>query len=146
MAIAIPRITARNIVFTIGAVSYAPELSMVELTLGDAPGAIQTFSEIRPSGEWTLSLTGYTSGDADSLFRLLYASHGSEATFSILPGGGTEGTDNPKFTGTVLFNELPPVSLTSNEEVQFTVALRVKNTGLDVASKLFYGVTIDTTP
>lgn len=146
MAIAIPRVVARNIVFKIGATEYAPELNMVELTLGDAPGGVQTFSEVRPSGEWALQLDGYMSNDADSLYRLLWTSFGSTATFSIVPGGGTEGLDNPKYTGTVQFNELPPLSLTSNEEVAFSVTLRVINTGLDVAAKLFYGVTIDTTP
>lgn len=146
MAISIPRVVARNIVFKIGSTSYAPELNNVELTWGDAPGGIQTFSEVAPSQEAALRLSGYMSNDADSLYRLLWTSYGSEATFTIVPGGGTEGTDNPSYTGTVIFNQLPPLSLISDEEVAFEVTLRVKNTGLDVASKLFYGVTIDTTP
>lgn len=146
MAISIPRVVARNIVFKIGSTSYAPELNNVELTWGDAPGGIQTFSEVAPSQEAALRLSGYMSNDADSLYRLLWTSYGSEATFTIIPGGGTEGTDNPSYTGTVIFNQLPPLSLISDEEVAFEVTLRVKNTGLDVASKLFYGVTIDTTP
>jgi hypothetical protein len=145
MAIAIPRVIARNIVFKIGSTSYAPELSNIELTLGDAPGGLQTFTEVRPSGEYSLSLTGYVSGDADSLYRLLYSSHGSEAAFTLIPGGGTEGADNPKFSGTVIFNELPPISLTANDEVQFTVTLRVKNTGHDPAALLYYGVLMDVT-
>lgn len=141
-----PRITARNIVFKFATTSFAPELSNVELTLGDAPGALQTFSEVRPSGEWSLSLTGYASGDADSLYRFLFSSHGTSAAFTVIPGGGTEGADNPAFKGTVLFNELPPVSLTSNEEMQFTVELRVINTGHDPATGLFYGLQVDVTP
>jgi hypothetical protein len=146
MAIAVPRITARDIVFKIGATEYAPQLNSVELTLGDAPGGIQTFSEIRVQGEWALTLAGYTSNEADSLYRLLWTNFGDEVAFIIQPVAGTVGADCPQYTGTVLFNELPPLTLTSNEEVAFSVTLRVKNTGLDVASNLYYGVTIDTTP
>lgn len=145
MAIAIPRIIARDIVFKLGATSYSPEVNSVELTLGDAPGGIMTFGSVRPDGEWSLKLDGYVSQDADSLYRLLWTSFGSELAFTINPGAGTEGTDNPAYTGTVIVNELPPLTLMANEEVVFSVTLRVKNTGLDVASKLFYGVTIDTT-
>jgi hypothetical protein len=146
MAIAVPRITARDIIFKIGATEYAPQLNSVELTLGDAPGGIQTFSEIRVSGEWALTLSGYTSNEDTSLYRLLWTNFGSTAAFIIQPQTGTVGADCPQYTGTVLFNELPPLTLTSNEEVAFTVTLRVKNTGLDVASNLYYGVTLDTTP
>jgi hypothetical protein len=146
MAIAVPRITARDIVFKIDGTEYAPQLNSVELTLGDAPGGIQTFSELRVSGEWALALSGYTSNEADSLYRLLWTQFGTEADFIVQPKSGTVSADNPQFTGTVLFNELPPLTLTSNEEVAFTVTLRVKNTGLDVASNLYYGLTLDTTP
>lgn len=145
MAIAIPRVVARNITFKIGATSYAPEVNAVMLTLGDAPGGIQTMTEVRVQGEWALQLDGYVSQDADSLYRLLWTSFGTELAFEINPGGGTEGADNPSYKGTVIVNELPPLELTANEEVSFSVTLRVKNTGLDVASKLFYGVTIDVT-
>ena len=146
MAIAVPRITARDILFKIGGTEYAPQLNSVELTLGDAPGGIQTFSEIRTQGEFALTLSGYTSNEDSSLYRLLWTNFGSTAAFIIQPQSGTVSSDNPQYTGTVLFNELPPLTLTSNEEVAFTVTLRVKNTGLDVASNLYYGVTLDTTP
>ena len=145
MAIAIPRIIARDITFKLGATTYAPEVNSVELTLGDAPGGIMTFGSVRTDGEWSLKTDGYVSQDADSLYRLLWTSHGSEVAFTINPAGTTEGADNPSYTGTVIFNELPPLTLNASEEVVFSVTLRVKNTGLDVASKLFYGVTIDTT-
>jgi hypothetical protein len=145
MAIAIPRVIARNIVFKIGATSYAPELNNVELSWGDAPGGIQTFSEVAPNQEAALTLSGYMSNDADSLYRLLWTSYGSEAAFTIKPEAGTDGVDLPAYTGTVIFNQLPPLTLVSNEDVAFEVTLRVKNTGLDVASKLFFGVTLDTT-
>ena len=146
MAIAIPRVIARNITLTLDGTDYAPQVNMVELTLGDAPGGVQAFTEVRPDGEWAMSIEAYYSQDADSLNRLLFSHFGQEITFVINPGGGTIGTDNPAYTGTLIVNELPPLSLTSNEEVSFSVTLRVKNTGLDTAAKLYYGLTIDTTP
>ena len=146
MAIAIPRVIARNITLTIDGVDYSPQVNMVELTLGDAPGGVQTFTEVRPDGEWALQIDAYYSQDGDSLNRLLFAEFGNEIPFVINPGGGTIGADNPAYTGTLIVNELPPLSLTSNEEVSFSVTLRVKNTGLDVAAKLYYGLTIDVTP
>jgi hypothetical protein len=146
MAIAIPRVIARNITLTIDGVDYSPQVNMVELTLGDAPGGVQTFTEVRPDGEWAMQIDAYYSQDGDSLNRLLFAEFGNEIPFVINPGGGTIGADNPAYTGTLIVNELPPLSLTSNEEVSFSVTLRVKNTGLDVASKLYYGLTIDITP
>lgn len=144
MAIAQPRVIARNIVFTIDGDDVAPEVNSVELTLQDAPGGVQTFSEVRVHSEWQLAVSGFMSPKATSLYSFLWTNFGTEVPFKIVPGGGTEGTDNPAYTGTVIINELPPLTLTSNEEVSFTVNLRVKNTGLDVASKLFYGVTVDT--
>lgn len=142
MAIATPRVVARNIVFKIGSTSYAPELNGVELTLGDTPGGVQTFSEVRVHGEWALKLDGYMSAKSTSLYNFLWNNFGTEAAFEIIPGGGVVGADNPKYSGTVIINELPPLTLTSNEEVAFSVTLRVKNTGLDTSAKLFYGVTV----
>ena len=144
MAIAVPRVVARNITFKIGSTSYAPEVNMVSLTLGDTPGGIQTFSEVRVQGEWALQIDGYMSQKAGSLYQLLWSSFGTEVAFEINPGGGTAGADNPKYSGTLIVNELPPLELTSNEEVAFSVTLRVKNTGLDTGAKLYYGVTIAT--
>jgi hypothetical protein len=144
MAIAVPRVVARNITFKIASTSYTPEVNMVELTLGDTPGGIQTFSEVRVQGEWAMQIDGYFSQESSSLYQLLWANFGTEVAFEINPGGGTASADNPKYTGTLIFNELPPISMTSNEEMSFSVTLRVKNTGLDAASKLYYGLTIAT--
>lgn len=141
MAIAVPRVVARNITFKIGSTSYAPELNSVELTLGDTPGGIQTFSEVRVQGEWALKLGGYMSQKSTSLYQFLITNFGTEATFEVNPGGGTVGADNPKYTGTVIINELPPLTMTSNEEMSFEVTLRVKNTGLDTSANLYYGLT-----
>ncbi len=50
------RIVAENIKFLIADVEYACAANMVELTLGDAPGDVQTFCEQRVGGEWALGL------------------------------------------------------------------------------------------
>lgn len=139
------RIVAQNIIFKLDATTYAPDVNMVELTLGDAPGGQRTMTEVRPNGEWALKISGIVSGDATSLYRLLWENFGTEVAFEINPNGTTPGASTPSYTGTVVFNELPPLALTSGEDASFEVTLRVKNTGLDVAANLYYGVTIDAT-
>lgn len=140
------RIVAQNIVFKIGTTSYAPDINQVELTLGDAPGGVRTMTEVRANGQWDLKVSGIVSGDADSLYQFLWLNFGTEAAFTIAPGGNsTPSADAPHYTGTVVINELPPLSLSAGDDAAFDVTLRVKNTGLDVATKLFYGVTIDVT-
>jgi hypothetical protein len=140
------RIVAQNIVFKIGATSYAPDINQVELTLGDAPGGVRTMTEVRPNGEWALKVAGIVSGDADSLYQFLWLNFGTEATFTIAPGGNASpSADAPHYTGTVVINELPPLSLSAGDDASFEVTLRVKNTGLDTAANLFYGVTVDVT-
>ena len=139
------RIVAQNIIFKLDATTYAPDVNMVELTLGDAPGGQRTMTEVRPNGEWALKIAGIVSGDAASLYRLLWENFGTEVAFEINPNGTTPGASTPSYTGTVVFNELPPLALTSGEDASFEVTLRVKNTGLDVAANLYYGVTIDAT-
>jgi hypothetical protein len=135
------RITAQNILFKIAGTEYACDANSVVLELGDAPGDVQTFCEVRTGGEWALTLSGITSGETTSLYQVLWTNFGSEAAFVIAPNGNAfPTTDEPWYQGTVVFNELPPLNLTSNEVVQFSVTLRVKNTGLNVASNLYYGV------
>jgi len=139
------RIVAENIKFLIADVEYACAANMVELTLGDAPGDVQTFCEQRVGGEWALSLEGVTSGDADSLYRVLWANFGTTATFVIAPNGNaTASTSEPHYSGVVKFNEIPPLSLNSNETSTFSVTLRVVTTPNDSASSEFYGVTVVT--
>jgi hypothetical protein len=119
---------------------------MVELTLDDAPGDVQTFCEVRVGGQWSLQLDGITSGEDTSLYRILWDNFGTEVAFTIAPNGNTTPTaDTPHYTGTVIFDQLPPLSLTSNEITKFSVTLTVKNTPHTTASDIYYGVTIDTT-
>lgn len=140
------RIKANNIIFKIGATDYACDANMVELTLDDAPGDVQTFCEVRVGGQWTLTLEGITSGEDTSLYRILWDNFGSEVAFTIAPNGNTTPTaDAPHYTGTVVFDQLPPLSLTSNEITKFSVELTVKNTPHTPASDIYYGVTIDAT-
>jgi hypothetical protein len=139
------RIKAQNIIFKIGSTDYACDANMVELTLGDAPGDVQTFCETRVGGEWALQLDGITSGEATSLYRILWDNFGTEVAFTIAPNGNTTPTsDTPHYTGTAVFNELPPLSLNSNETALFSVTLEVKNTPHDPSADQYYGVEIVT--
>lgn len=137
------RIKAQNILFKIGAVEYACDATMVDLVLEDAPGDVQTFCEQRVGGQWALTLEGITSGDATSLYRVLWSSFGTEGTFTIAPNGNAiPAADQPHYTGTVKFNQLPPLSLTSNETAKFSVTLEVDNATHDPAANVYYGVEI----
>jgi hypothetical protein len=119
---------------------------MVELTLGDAPGDVQTFCEVRVGGEWALQLDGITSGEDTSLYRVLWDNYGTEVAFVIAPNGNTTPTaDTPHYEGVAVFNELPPLSLNSNETALFSVTLRVKNTPHDPSTGKYFGVEIDET-
>jgi hypothetical protein len=139
------RIIAENIKFLIADVEYACAATMVELTLGDAPGDVQTFCEQRVGGEWALALEGVTSGDADSLYRVLWANFGSTATFVIAPNGNTAAsTSEPHYSGVVKFNEIPPLSLNSNETSTFSVTLRVVTTPNDADADQYFGVSVIT--
>ncbi len=140
------RIKATNIVFKINTTDYACDANMVELTLDDAPGDVQTFCEVRVGGQWSLQLDGITSGEDTSLYRVLWDNFGSEVAFTIAPNGNaTPSADQPHYKGTVIFDQLPPLSLTSNEISKFSVTLTVKNTPHTPASDIYYGVEIDTT-
>jgi len=139
------RIKAQNIKFLIGATEYACDATMVDLVLGDAPGDVQTFCEQRVGGEWALTLEGITSGDATSLYRVLWENFGTTGAFTIAPNGNATATsDEPHYTGTVKFNELPPLSLSSNDTATFSVTLEVANTPHDPATDVYYGVEIVT--
>lgn len=135
------RIKAQNITFKIAGTDYACDATSVVLELGDAPGDVQTFCETRVGGEWTLTLEGITSGDDDSLYQVLWSNFGSNAAFVVAPYGNNIPTaDQPWYQGNVVFDQLPPLNLTSNEVSTFSVALTVKNTGLNVAGNNFYGL------
>ena len=140
------RIKAQNILFKFGATEYACDANMVELTLGDAPGDVQTFCEVRVGGQWSLQLDGITSGDSSSLYRVLWDNFGSTANFTIAPNGNaTASASEPHYTGVVRFDQVPQLSLTSNETSTFSVTLTVVNTPHTPASDILYGVTVDTT-
>ena len=139
------RIKAQNILFKIGATEYACDATNVSLELGDAPGDVQTFCEQRVGGQWALTLEGITSGDATSLYRVLWANFGTTGVFTIAPNGNATATaDQPHYTGTVKFNQLPPLGLTSNETATFSVELEVASTEHDPANDVYYGVEIVT--
>lgn len=138
------RIKATNISFKIDDTEYACDANMIELTLNDAPGDVQTFCEPSVGKEWKLQLDGITSGDAASLYRVLWNNYGTEVGFTIAPQGGVASTSAPQYEGTVVFDELPPLSLNANEVTKFTVTLTVKNNVHDPASSIYWGVTVVT--
>lgn len=139
------RIKAHNIIFNIGATDYACDATMVDLVLQDAPGDVQTFCEQRVGGEWALTLEGITSGEATSLYRVLWENFGTTGTFEIAPNGNATATAaEPHYTGTVKFDQIPPLSLSTNETVTFSVTLTVDNSTHDPASDIYYGVEVVT--
>lgn len=141
------RIKAQNIKFLIGTTEYSCDANLVELTLNDAPGDVQTFCEVRTGGEWKLQLDGTTSGDAASLYRILWTSFGTEVAFTVAPQGNAVGTaSSPIYTGTVVFDQLPPLSLNSGEVVKFSVTLTVKNAvhTPSTTPPVYYGLTVKT--
>ena len=141
------RIKATNIIFKIGTVEYSCDANLVELTLNDAPGDVQTFCEVRVGGEWKLQLDGVTSGDVASLYRVLWSNFGTEAAFVIAPNGNAvASTTQPHYTGTVIFDQLPPLSLNSGEVVKFSVTETVKNAvhTPSTTPPVYYGVTVKT--
>jgi hypothetical protein len=141
------RIKATNIKFLISTVEYSCDANVIELTLNDAPGGVQSFCEVRTDSEWKLQIDGTSSGDAASLYRLLWANFGTEVAFTIAPqGNATASTTQPHYTGTVVFDALPPLSLTSGEVVKFSVTLTVKNAVHTPSSTppVYYGLTLKT--
>jgi hypothetical protein len=141
------RIKATNIAFKIGATDYSCDANLVELTLGDAPGDVKTFCEVRTGGEWKLQLDGVTSGDAASLYRILWANFGTTVAFTIAPNGNaTASTSQPHYTGSVVFDQLPPLSLNSGDVVKFSVTLTVLNAvhTPSATPPVYYGVTLKT--
>jgi hypothetical protein len=139
------RIKAQNILFKFGATEYACDATMVDLVLEDAPGDVQTFCEQRVGGQWALTLEGITSGDAASLYRVLWSNFGTTAVFTIAPNGNaTASATEPHYTGTVRFNQLPPLSLVTNETVKFSVTLEVDNSVHDPEDDVYYGVEVKT--
>jgi hypothetical protein len=142
------KIKATNIKFLIGAAEESCDANLIELTLNDAPGGVQSFCDVRTDGQWSLQIDGTSSGDTASLYRLLWTSFGTEAAFTIAPQGNTAGTASaPIYTGTVVFDQLPPLSLNSGEVVKFSVTLSVKNAVHTPTSTppVYYGLTVKTT-
>jgi len=76
---------------------------------------------------------------------VLWNNFGSTGTFTIAPYGNATPTSNqPHYEGTVKFDALPPLSLTSNETSTFSVTLTVVNTPHDPENDVYYGVEIVT--
>ena len=75
-----------------------------------------------------MSLAGIASGDSTSLYQLLFANYGTEVAFTLAPQGNTTATTRaPIYSGTVIFDTLPPLSMTSGDIMAFEIELTVKN-------------------
>jgi hypothetical protein len=86
------------------------------------------------------------SGDSDSLYQVLWSNFGTKVAFTVAPNGNASpSADAPHYKGTAVFDQLPPLSLTSNETAKFSVELTVDNAVHTPASHIYYGVEIDTT-
>lgn len=138
------RLKAQNIIFKIDTTNYAPDCENIELTLEDGPGDIRTFDEVRVGGQWKLRLAGLYSQSSTSLYQLLFANFGTQVAFTLAPSGNaTASTTQPHWTGTVIFDELPPISLTSGDVTKFDVTLTVDNSTHTPAATppIYYGLT-----
>ena len=122
------RIKATNIKFSINSTEYSSDANMIELALSDAPGGQRTFCEVQTLQEWRLSIQGIASGDSASLYQLLFANYGTQVAFKVAPLGNTTATSSqPIYEGTVIFDTLPPLSMTSGDIMEFDVELTVVN-------------------
>jgi hypothetical protein len=138
------RIKATNIKFTIDGDEFSCDADSIELTLTDAPGGSQTFCEVQPLQEWKLAINGIASGDSTSLYQLLFANYGTEVAFKVAPQGNTTATTSaPIWEGTVIFDTLPPLAMTSGEIMQFSTELTVKNSVHTPAATppIYFGLT-----
>lgn len=135
------RLVARNIIFKIDDVEYACDASKVSLTPEDAPGGVRTFCETNTEKEFKLALEGIVSLEATSLYQILWANQGTQVEFILAPAGNaTPTSDKPHYTGSVIFDDLPPLELTSGEGAVFSVTYTVDNATHDPATGYFYGV------
>lgn len=138
------RLKAQNIIFNIDTTNYAPDCENIELTLEDGPGDIRTFDEVRIGGQWKLKLAGIYSQTSTSLYQILFANFGTQVAFTLAPGGNaTASTTAPHWTGTVIFDELPPISLQAGDVTKFEVTLTVVNSvhTPSATPPVYYGLT-----
>lgn len=138
------RLKAQNIKFLIGATEYAPDCDSIELTLEDGPGDIRTFDESRTGGQWKLRLAGLYSQTSTSLYQLLFANFNTQVAFTLAPSGNASAsTTQPHWVGTVIFDDLPPISLTAGDVTKFEVTLSVDASVHTPAATppIYYGLT-----
>lgn len=138
------RIIANNVVFKLPTTDYAGDLNSIEFVTEDAPGGVRTFGDFQTEQMWKATLSGITSGESTSLFRVLMAAYGDELAFEVAPQGGSAATDAPHYEGTLMIDALPPISLTAGDTAQFSITLSVKNTTHDPASGIFWGLSVVT--
>lgn len=138
------RLKAQNIIFKISSTDYAPDCENIELSLEDMSGDIRTFDEVRTGGMWKLKLAGLYSQTSTSLYQLLFTNYGTQVAFTLAPSGNAVASSTqPHWTGTVIFNDLPPISLVSGDVTKFEVTLSVDASvhTPSATPPVFYGLT-----
>lgn len=138
------RLKAQNIKFLINSVEYAPDCESIELTLEDMAGDIRTFDESRTGGQWKLRLSGLYSQTSTSLYQILFTNYNTQVAFVLAPSGNaTASSTQPHWTGSVIFDDLPPISLTSGDVTKFEVTLSVDASvhTPSATPPVFYGLT-----
>lgn len=138
------RLKAQNILFKIGTTDYAPDCENIELTLEDMSGDIRTFDEVRVGGMWKIKLAGLYSQTSTSLYQLLFANYGTQVAFTLAPSGNAVASSTqPHWTGTVIFDDLPPISLQSGDVTKFEVSLSIDASvhTPTATPPVFYGLT-----
>jgi hypothetical protein len=142
------RLKAQNIKFNISSTDYSPDCENIELNLEDMSGDIRTFDEVRTGGMWKLKLAGLYSQTSSSLYQLLFTNYGTQVAFVLAPSGNVVASSSqPHWTGTVIFDELPPISLQAGDVTKFEVTLSVDASvhTPSATPPIFYGLTRKTT-
>ena len=138
------RLKAQNIKFLINAVEYAPDCESIELTLEDGTGDIRTFDEMRVGGQWKLRMAGLYSQTSTSLYQILFTNFNTQVAFVLAPSGNASASaSQPHWTGSVMFDDMPPISLTAGDTTKFEVTLSVDNAvhTPSATPPIFYGLT-----
>jgi hypothetical protein len=142
------RLKAQNIKFNISSTDYSPDCENIELSLEDMSGDIRTFDEVRTGGMWKLKLAGLYSQTSSSLYQLLWTNYNTQVAFVLAPSGNAVASaSQPHWTGTVIFDDLPPISLQAGDVTKFEVTLSVDASvhTPSATPPVFFGLTRKTT-
>lgn len=136
-----PRLTARNIKFTVDGDEFSCDANKISLTTEDAPGGVRTFCETNVEKQWKMAIDGIVSLSSTSLYQTLFALQGTQVDFVLAPAGNaTASPTQPHYGGSVIIDEIPPMELTAGEGAVFSVTLTVDNATHNPAGGVWYGL------